>query len=50
VIGEANIAYPASASFFRPVSSEGRGLDGKRPHIVIVDELHEHPTPSSSTR
>jgi phage terminase large subunit-like protein len=50
VIGEANIAYPQSASFFRSVSSEGRGLDGKRPHMVIVDELHEHPTPSSSTR
>lgn len=44
VCGENNLAYAATASFFRPVSSEGRGLDGKRPHIVVVDELHEHPS------
>lgn len=30
--------------FFRAVSSEHRGLDGKRVHMAIVDELHEHPT------
>lgn len=29
-------------SVFRPVSAEHRGLDGKRVHIAIVDELHEH--------
>lgn len=28
---------------FRPVSSEHKGLDGKRVHVAIVDELHEHP-------
>lgn len=39
-----NIAYPATQSFFRPVSSEGRGLDGKRVHAAIIDEVHEHPT------
>jgi phage terminase large subunit-like protein len=27
----------------RAVSSEGRTLDGHRGHIIIVDELHEHP-------
>lgn len=43
-LGLKNIAYPATSSYFRPVSAEGRGLDGKRPHVVIVDELHEHPT------
>lgn len=43
-VGLTNISYLATSSFFRPVSAEGRGLDGKRPHIVIVDELHEHPT------
>lgn len=43
-IGQRNIAYLATSSFFRPVSAEGRGLDGKRPHIVVVDELHEHPS------
>lgn len=31
-------------SFFRPVSSEHRGLDGKRPHVCLLDEVHEHPT------
>jgi phage terminase large subunit-like protein len=40
-----NIAHPSSGSFFRPVSSERRGLDGKRVHCAAVDELHEHPTP-----
>lgn len=42
-VGGANLAYLATASYFRPVSAEGRGLDGKRPHFVVVDELHEHP-------
>lgn len=28
----------------RPLSAEHRQLDGKRPHIAIIDELHEHPT------
>ena len=39
-----NLAYPYTHSYFRPVSSEGRGLDGKRVHVAIIDELHEHPT------
>jgi phage terminase large subunit-like protein len=39
-----NLAFPNTHSFFRPVSSEGRGLDGKRVHIAIIDELHEHPS------
>lgn len=43
-VGQANIAHHASASFFRPVSSEHRGLDGKRPHMGLIDEIHEHPT------
>lgn len=42
-LGTNNIAYLATSSFLRTVSAEGRGLDGKRPHVVIVDELHEHP-------
>lgn len=29
---------------FRAVSSEHRGLDGKRVHIALIDELHEHPS------
>lgn len=44
LIGETNLAHPASRSFFRPVSSEGRGLDGKRVHCALIDELHEHPS------
>lgn len=43
-IGQHNIAYLAKNSFFRPVSSEHRGLDGKRPHIALIDEIHEHRT------
>ncbi|MBP6544039.1 MAG: terminase large subunit [Piscinibacter sp.] len=43
-LGKANLAYLATSSFFRPVSAEGKGLDGKRPHVVVVDELHEHPS------
>lgn len=43
-VGGNNIAYLATSSFLRTVSAEGRGLDGKRPHMAIVDELHEHPS------
>ncbi len=43
-INEQNVAYPAMGSYIRPVSSEGRGLDGKRVHAAVIDELHEHPT------
>jgi phage terminase large subunit-like protein len=43
---EYNIAYLATAGYFRPVSSEssGRGKSGFRPHCVLLDEIHEHPT------
>lgn len=40
----ASLAVPATFSVFRPVSSEHRGLDGKRVHMAIIDELHEHPS------
>lgn len=42
-INTSNIAYEDKDSFFRPVSSEKRGLDGPRPHIALLDEIHEHP-------
>lgn len=32
-----------SGAVFRPVSSEHRGLDGKRVYCALIDELHEHP-------
>lgn len=43
---EYNIAHMDSGSFFRPISSEsqGRGKSGYRPHCVLLDEIHEHPT------
>jgi phage terminase large subunit-like protein len=39
-----NVAHHASGSYIRPVSSEGRGLDGKRVHGALIDEIHEHQT------
>jgi phage terminase large subunit-like protein len=37
-----NLAYHPTMSFFRPVSNEKRGKSGPRPHICLIDELHEH--------
>lgn len=42
-IGTRDITYHQTSSSLKVVSAEGRGLDGKRPHMVVVDELHEHP-------
>ena len=39
-----NLSVVSTASFARPISSEKRGLDGKRVHCALIDELHEHPT------
>lgn len=44
-IGAHNLAMLATNSFFRPVSSEARSLDGKRVHMALIDEIHEHRTP-----
>lgn len=38
-----NLAYMAQGAFFRPISSDD-GQSGPRPHIALVDELHEHKT------
>lgn len=38
-----NMAYPATASFFRPIAAED-GNSGPRPHVGLVDEYHEHKT------
>lgn len=40
-----NLAVLSTGSFFRPISSERRGLDGKRVHMALIDEIHEHPSP-----
>ncbi len=42
-IDKYNIAYEVENAFFRPISSEHRGLDGKKPHMAMIDEIHEHP-------
>lgn len=39
-----NLAVLKTGSFIRPISSEKRGLDGKRVQGACVDELHEHPS------
>lgn len=43
---EWNAAHLASGSWIRPISSEsqGRGKSGYRPHYILLDEVHEHPT------
>jgi len=38
-----NLAYMEKGAFFRPISSDD-GQSGPRPHIGLVDELHEHKT------
>jgi phage terminase large subunit-like protein len=39
-----NLAYPRTGSFIRAISSEKRGLDGKRVHGALIDEVQEQPT------
>jgi phage terminase large subunit-like protein len=39
-----NLAVHDTHSFFRPVSADASKLDGFRPHMVIADEVHEHPS------
>lgn len=34
----------ATNGVFRPISAEHRGLDGKRVHMALIDEIHEHST------
>lgn len=37
-----NLYCPENNGFFRPISADKK-LSGPRPHIVLIDELHEHP-------
>jgi phage terminase large subunit-like protein len=39
-----NLAYRRTHSFFRPISADD-GQSGPRPHIALLDEVHEHKTP-----
>jgi phage terminase large subunit-like protein len=36
-----NLAYLQTGSFFRPISADD-GQSGPRPHIALLDEVHEH--------
>lgn len=37
------LAYPATSSYFKPISSEKKGKSGIRPFCALIDEVHEHP-------
>ncbi len=37
------LSVPGTGSVLRAASSEARTLDGWRGHVIVVDELHEHP-------
>lgn len=38
-----NLAHLKSGSFFRPISSDS-AQSGPRPHVALLDEIHEHPS------
>lgn len=38
-----NLAYAEAGGFFRPISADD-GQSGPRPHIALIDEVHEHRT------
>jgi phage terminase large subunit-like protein len=38
-----NLAYIATGSWFRPISSDD-SQSGPRPHVALIDEIHEHKT------
>jgi len=37
-----NLAYHETGSWFRPISSDEDSQSGPRPHMALVDEVHEH--------
>lgn len=39
-----NLAYLRAASFFRPIASDN-AQSGPRPHMGLLDEVHEHKSP-----
>lgn len=38
-----NLGYRATGSFFRPIAAD-EGQSGPRPHVALIDEVHEHKT------
>lgn len=47
---EWNIAHDASLSFFRTFSRDAAAKSGPRPHMGLLDELHEQATPQISIK
>ena len=45
-----NIAHEESLSFFRMFSRESGAKSGPRPHMALLDELHEHGSPQISIK
>jgi phage terminase large subunit-like protein len=45
-----NLAHEESLSFFRMFSRESGAKSGPRPHMALLDELHEHNTPQISIK
>ena len=43
-----NLGYRATGSFFRSISADD-GQSGPRPHIALIDEVHEHKTAAART-
>ena len=41
-----NLYHAKTNSFFRPLSADSDSQSGPRPHVSLVDELHEHKTPN----
>ncbi len=39
-----NLAYLEKGSFFRPIAADDNTQSGPRPHMNLVDEIHEHKT------
>lgn len=44
------IRHPSSLSFFRTFSRESGQKSGTRPHMGLLDELHEHPSHETSVK
>lgn len=44
------IRHPESFSSFRTFSRESGQKSGRRPHMGLLDELHEHPNPEASVK
>jgi phage terminase large subunit-like protein len=44
------LQHKPSLSFFKTFSRESGAKSGTRPHMALLDELHEHPTPQVSMK